>query len=130
MLSRLLESEREAGHAENQRQTALTVANYSFTLLGSRPSPYGGCYRLGVEPRRENKFHYRGEIYVNAADCAVETLDCREGALLLASGMEEADHATTYTSKTVKIVWLQTPLCYDKHCNLAPSVQLSFLTRM
>jgi hypothetical protein len=44
-------------------------------LLGSRPSPYGGCYRLGVEPRSDNKFLYRGEICVNAADFAVESID-------------------------------------------------------
>ncbi len=75
VLLSLLESESEAAHADNQRQTALTGDNYSFKLLGSRPSPYGGCYRLGVEPRRENKFLYRGEICVNAADFAVETID-------------------------------------------------------
>lgn len=75
VFSKLLESEREAAQAENQRQTALTPDNYMFTLLGSRPSPYGGCYRLAVEPRRDNKFLYRGEICVNAADFAVETID-------------------------------------------------------
>jgi hypothetical protein len=75
VLLRLLESEREAARAENQHQTALTTDNYTFTLLGSRPSPYGGCYRLGVEPQRKNKFLYRGEICVNAADFAVETID-------------------------------------------------------
>ena len=72
---KLLEGEREAAGADNQRQTALTPDNYSFTLLGSRPSAYGGCYRLGVEPRRDNKFLYRGEICVNAADFAVESID-------------------------------------------------------
>jgi hypothetical protein len=75
VFSRLLESEREAAHADSQKETALTPANYTFTLLGSRPSPYGGCYRLGVEPRRDTKFLYRGEICVNAADFAVETID-------------------------------------------------------
>lgn len=75
VFSKLLEGEQEAAHAENQSQTALSPANYTFTLLGSRPSPYGGCYRLGVEPLRENKFLYRGEICVNAADFAVETID-------------------------------------------------------
>ena len=29
----------------------------------------------GVEPRRDNKFLYRGEICVNAADFAVESID-------------------------------------------------------
>ena len=75
VLLRLLEGEREAAHAENQRKTALTPDNYKFTLLGSRPSPYGGCYRVAVQPRRENKFLYRGEICVNAVDFAVESID-------------------------------------------------------
>jgi hypothetical protein len=75
VLKKLLESEQEAAHADNQRQTSLTRDNYSFTLLGSRPSAYGGCYRLGVEPKRDNKFLYRGEICVNAADFAVESID-------------------------------------------------------
>ncbi len=55
VLEKLLESEREAAQAQNQLATALTPENYTFTLLGSRPSPYGGCYRLGVQPKRENK---------------------------------------------------------------------------
>ncbi len=75
VFARLMESEREAARGENQRQAALTPENYTFTLLGSRPSPNGGCYRLEVEPRRENKFLYRGEICVNAADFAVESID-------------------------------------------------------
>jgi hypothetical protein len=75
VLERLLESEREAAQVDNQRGTALTPENYKFTLLGSRPSPYGGCYRLGVEPKREDKFLYRGEICVNAADFAVESVN-------------------------------------------------------
>jgi hypothetical protein len=75
VFAKLLEGESESAHAENQRETALTPDNYRFTLRGSRPSPYGGCYRLGVEPRRDNKFLYRGEICVNAADFAVETID-------------------------------------------------------
>ncbi len=75
VLKKLLEGEQEAAHADNQRQTSMTPDNYTFTLLGSRPSAYGGCYRLAVEPKRDNKFLYRGEICVNAADFAVESID-------------------------------------------------------
>ncbi len=75
VFSKLLEVEREAADPNNQRQIALTTDNYTFTLLGSRPSPYGGCYLLAVEPRRDDKFLYRGEICVNAADFAVESID-------------------------------------------------------
>lgn len=89
VLEKLLESEREAAQAQNQIATALTPENYSFTLLGSRPSPYGGCYRLGVQPKRENKFLYRGEICVNAADFAVETVNA-----------EPAKNPSFWTKKT------------------------------
>lgn len=75
VFAKLLEVEREAADAENQRQTALSTENYTFTLLGSRPSQYGGCYLLEVEPRHETKYLYRGEICVNAADFAVESID-------------------------------------------------------
>ena len=75
VLRKLLEAEREAASRESQRETALSAANYSFILLGSRPSAYGGCYRLAVEPKRNNKLLYRGEICVNAADFAVESID-------------------------------------------------------
>lgn len=75
VFAKLLEAERESAAAQNQRQTALSPDNYTFTLLGSRPSQYGGCYRLAVEPRRDNKFLYRGEICVNAEDFAVESID-------------------------------------------------------
>lgn len=75
VFAKLLEVEREAADAEDQRQTALSSDNYLFTLLGSRPSLYGGCYRLEVEPRKDNKYLYRGEICVNAADFAVESID-------------------------------------------------------
>jgi hypothetical protein len=77
VFSKLLETERDAAQSENQRETALTPENYRFTLLGSRPSVYGGCYRLAVQPRRDNKYLYRGEICVNAADFAVETIDAQ-----------------------------------------------------
>lgn len=75
VLLKLLESEREAASRSGKHNSDLNTENYSFALLGTRPSPYGGCYRLEVTPRREDKFLYRGEICVNAADFAVESVD-------------------------------------------------------
>jgi len=75
VLKKLLESEKEAADPENQRRTALSPENYNFTLLGTAPSAHGGCYRLHVDPHKDNKFLYRGEICVNAADFAVESID-------------------------------------------------------
>lgn len=75
VFAKLLESEQVASSPEHEREIAVTTENYSFTLLGSRPSVYGGCYLLAVRPRRDNQWLYKGEICVNAIDFAVESID-------------------------------------------------------
>jgi hypothetical protein len=73
VLKRAVESEREAGH--DKGATALTEANYRFTLLGSEPVGGRPAYILNVEPLTESKFLYRGKIWVDAADYAVVKID-------------------------------------------------------
>ncbi len=75
VLKRLLGGEKDSASPGNQRRTALTTDNYKFLLLGTRPSRYGGCYLLRVEPVLDNKYLFRGEICVNGKDFAVETID-------------------------------------------------------
>ncbi len=75
VLKRLLEGEKDAASAANQRKTALTPDNYKFELLGTKASQYGGCYRLRADPVRNDKYLYRGEICVNGTDFAVESID-------------------------------------------------------
>lgn len=75
VLKKLLEGEKDAAKPAYQHRTALTPGNYRFTLLGTKPSKYGGCYRLWAEPVRENKYLFRGEICVNGNDFAVESID-------------------------------------------------------
>ena len=75
VLKRLLEGEKDAADAANQRKTALTRDNYKFELLGTKASQYGGCYRLRADPVRNDKYLFRGEICVNGADFAVESID-------------------------------------------------------
>ena len=75
VFAKLMEGEQVATSPEHMREVAVTTENYSFTLLGSRPSAYGGCYRLAVTPKREDKWLYKGEICVNALDFAVESID-------------------------------------------------------
>ena len=75
VLKKLLEGEKEAAETTNQRRTALTQDNYKFTLLGTKPTAHGGCYRLRAKPVRANKYLFRGEICVNGTDFAVESID-------------------------------------------------------
>jgi hypothetical protein len=73
VLKRAVESEREATH--DQSSTALTPANYGFTLLGSEPIEGRMAYILRVEPISPSKFLYRGRVWVDAADFAVVKID-------------------------------------------------------
>jgi hypothetical protein len=69
VLKRLLESEEDA--AKHPDRTALTSANYSFTLLGTGEVRGRHCYVFHVDPKHDNKFLYRGKVYVDAEDFAV-----------------------------------------------------------
>ncbi|HEY4045717.1 MAG TPA: hypothetical protein VGM27_02530 [Acidobacteriaceae bacterium] len=68
---RLLESEQEATDANNGKRTALTTANYTFSLAGID----GTNYVLNVEPKEETKFLYRGKIWVDPNDFAVTKIE-------------------------------------------------------
>ncbi|HEY0758119.1 MAG TPA: hypothetical protein VGD59_02565 [Acidisarcina sp.] len=73
VLSRLMESEREA--ALDAERTALTPANYNFELQGMESGARGSEYILGVQPRVDSKFLYRGKIWVDAVDFAVTRIE-------------------------------------------------------
>lgn len=73
VFKRMLESEREA--AQEQSHNALTSSNYQFSLAGQQQLPEGNCYVLQVTPRTNNKFLYRGKIWVDAADFAVVKIE-------------------------------------------------------
>lgn len=73
VLKRLLETEEEA--ARNPDKTALTPANYEFTLVDQEMVNNRRCYVLQVEPRVSSKLLYRGRVWVDAADYAVVKID-------------------------------------------------------
>jgi hypothetical protein len=51
VFKKLLEAEREAMVAENQRPSALTEENYKFTLVAYESGPAGAAHVLDAEPR-------------------------------------------------------------------------------
>ena len=74
VLLKLLDSEEEA--FRNRKQMELSPDNYQFELLGTDHTPDGcACYALAVKPRKENKFLYRGKIWVDAKDFAVVRME-------------------------------------------------------
>jgi hypothetical protein len=75
VLKKLLEGEREATDAENQRRTALTADNYDFQMDGYENTSSGPQYVLQVIPKSHNKYLYRGKIWVDAKDFAVTQME-------------------------------------------------------
>lgn len=71
----LLEGEKEAANADNRRRTALTAENYNFTLAGSAAGQDPPQYVLNVIPKNDNKYLYRGRIWIDAKDFAVTRIE-------------------------------------------------------
>jgi hypothetical protein len=72
VLKRLLESETDA---QKQRSADLSSANYSFKLAGEEDVAGRPAYILEVEPLTDNKYLYRGKIWVDAVDFALARIE-------------------------------------------------------
>ena len=71
----LLDGEQEAMTPGNRERTALNAENYEFVLLGVESTQDGPEYVLNVTPRGDNKFLYRGKIWVDAKEFAVKRVE-------------------------------------------------------
>ena len=77
---RLLDSEKESGSdAANRAAVALTTANYTFSLLGCAPGDGPPLYVMQVAPLRDNKYLYRGTVWIDAIDFAVTRIEAQPG---------------------------------------------------
>lgn len=76
VLHRLLESEQESASDEKNRDAvALTPDNYRFSMRGCSADDGRDLYVLDVEPLREDKYLYRGTIWIDAQDFAVVRIE-------------------------------------------------------
>jgi hypothetical protein len=71
VFKKLLESEKEAFEAENQKRIAINHENYEFTMIGCEDGPRARVYELSVKPRTKNKYLFQGRIWVDAEQFAV-----------------------------------------------------------
>ncbi len=72
VFQRAMDSEQEAA---GRTDIHMTPANYEMKLLGSERLPEGECYVLSVTPRHNNRFTYRGKIWVQSTDFAIVRID-------------------------------------------------------
>jgi len=77
VLHKLVDSEMEATGKNNRQQTTLSLENYDAVLLGEETveTPDGGpgirAWILRVTPKVDNKFTYRGKVWISEDDYAV-----------------------------------------------------------
>ncbi len=71
VLKRLLKTETDAQQKNTREAVNLDRNNYTFGDLRYEPEANGCSYVLSVEPKKSNKYLYRGTIRVNDRDFAV-----------------------------------------------------------
>lgn len=74
---RLLVSEQEALNRENQQETAMTADNYEFKWEREESDANRHYYVLKAEPRRKNKFLFRGLVWIDSQDFAVARIEAQ-----------------------------------------------------
>jgi hypothetical protein len=89
VLKRLIETEKEAQESAVRASVELNTQNYEFTSMEQQTNTDGCTYVLAVRPKVQNKYLYRGRIWVHDRDFAV----CRIEA-------EPAKNPSIWISKT------------------------------
>jgi outer membrane lipoprotein-sorting protein len=75
VFKKLLQGEKDAFEAENQKRIAMNQENYEFTLIGQEDTPRGPSYVLSVKPRTKNKYLFQGKIWVDAEQFAIVRME-------------------------------------------------------
>jgi hypothetical protein len=71
VLERLLKTETDAQRKNTREAVSLDRNNYNFSDLEYAPEADGCSYTLSVQPKKSNRYLYRGKIHVNDQDFAV-----------------------------------------------------------
>ena len=74
---RLLDSEVDNARPGIQKASAITSANYKFSLEGREEIDGESCWRLGLKPLRNSKFLLKGFVWVSCADNEIVRLEGR-----------------------------------------------------
>ena len=71
VFDRLIQSESETSSGRKHHDSAITTANYTFTLTGEEDiGPYR-CFILDATPKRKDKYLFEGKVWIDVEDFAV-----------------------------------------------------------
>lgn len=71
VFDRLMQSEGETTSGHEHHDSAITTANYDFTLDGEEDLGQYHCFVLEATPKRRDKYLFEGRIWVDAQDFAI-----------------------------------------------------------
>ena len=71
VFDRLIQSESETSSGREHRNSAITTANYTFTLAGEEDLGPNHCFVLEATPKRKEKYLFEGKIWIDAEDFAI-----------------------------------------------------------
>lgn len=71
VFDRLMQSEGETTAGHEHHDSAITTANYDFTLTGEEDVGQYHCFVLVATPKRHDKYLFEGKIWVDAQDFAI-----------------------------------------------------------
>jgi hypothetical protein len=75
VLRKMLESESDTSRPDICAKTKLNPENYEFELIGTEPVADRTAYVLRIEPKRKEKYLFRGRIWVDTEDYALVRAD-------------------------------------------------------
>ena len=95
VLNRLMESETEAASGKSHRDSTITAANYTFTLLGEQDLGGNHCFVVQATPTRSDKYLFNGKVWIDAQDYAVVQI-VGHPAKKLSMWVDKADFVRRY----------------------------------
>src|SRR5213594_4015724 len=71
VFNKILEAESETNSKLTKQRIDIGPANYSFSYLAREDCDGRDCYRLGITPKRREKYLIEGEIWIDAEDWGI-----------------------------------------------------------
>ena len=93
VFQRVMDSEQQAALRGDM---GVTPANFDMKLLGVDHLPEGECYVLEVTPRHNNRFTFRGKVWVQGKDFAVVRIEAQpveEPSFWVKNGVFRTDYS-------------------------------------
>ena len=71
----LMDAERDTATGRNRHDSDVTSDNYDAELIGSEPQHGRDCYVLALRPKRNDKYLFRGKVWVDKEDFGITRIE-------------------------------------------------------